>query len=65
MVMIISDKNRPKLTIRELESEKPALLMKKYGMSEHGLQQEVQKHLGSESANTKRAEYNKIYGKKF
>ncbi len=61
---VISDKYKPKLSIRELEQEKPSKLMSRYGFSEHGLQQEVNKHCGDAKQLEQRKVYEKIYGKK-
>jgi hypothetical protein len=61
---VISDKYRPKLSIRELEQEKPSKLMSHYGISEHGLQQELRKHCGDANQQQQKRVYEKVYGKK-
>lgn len=56
--------SKPRVSFREMTNEKPSELMKFYGISEKGMQQELNKHCGDATQQQQKKEYEKVYGKK-
>lgn len=56
--------NKPKIRWSELTSTKASRLMQSHRLSEHGLQQEINRHANDASPAEKKAVYEKIYSTK-
>ncbi len=54
--------NKARISFQELSKDKPSELKKFYGMSEHGLQQELAKHCGDAKQIEQREVYKEVYG---
>jgi hypothetical protein len=61
MAFIITSKNRPRVSLRELETGKSSEIMKKYKMTEHQLQQEVHKHCDDGTYQQKQDVYQTVF----
>lgn len=64
MAYIITSKNRPRISLRELETGKASEIMAKYKMTEHQLQQEVHKHCDDGTYNQKQEVYSTVFSNK-
>lgn len=53
-MLILTNKYKPKISMRELENTKISDVMKSRGLSEHAFQQEVRKHCGDSKQHEQR-----------